>query len=141
MPGIRCRLLVFRSTEPQSLAACKLLKKVLQSIVQDFCVVDVLGCLKGTRALTPCTAPRPTQDPKPLTLIPKPLNPKVYSLIKGSWDLWLSLYPVGVSVPHHRGSGWLPIVFLRTPKWTPKTRFRVLGFLGFRVLGFRVLVF
>ena len=56
-----CRLLVFRSTEPQSLAARKLLKKVLQSIVQDFCVVDVLGCLKGTRALTPCRAPRPAQ--------------------------------------------------------------------------------
>ena len=48
------------------MAARKLLKKVLQSIVQDFCVVDVLGCLKGTRALTPCRAPRPTQDPKPI---------------------------------------------------------------------------
>ena len=54
------------STEPQSLAARKLLKKVLQSIVQGFCVffavVDVLGCLKGTRTLTPCRAPRPTQE-------------------------------------------------------------------------------
>ena len=27
-----------------------------------FAVVDVLGCLKGTRALTPCRAPRPTQE-------------------------------------------------------------------------------
>ena len=44
------------------MAARKLLKKVLQSIVQDFCVVDVLGCLKGTRALTPCRAPRPAQE-------------------------------------------------------------------------------
>ena len=64
------------------MAARKLLKKVLQSIVQDFCVVDVLGCLKGTRALTPCRAPRPTQDPKPLHLHPTQkkqnivLNPK-----------------------------------------------------------------